>query len=149
MRLIKYELRAQENITAGGEREAAGILLKRRGKCHPFGTMLEASEEFLDKVLGVNLKRTMLCNKAAATRMIKQGTGGKIINIASGAALRPSGVLKYGCGCVFSESLIFVCYLLAEPTHRKRVPGFMLTAAYDANSVDGPPHGVFCAELSI
>ena len=43
-------------------------------------------EEDWDLVLGVNLKGQFLCCRAAARRMIEQGTGGRIVNIASTAA---------------------------------------------------------------
>lgn len=43
-----------------------------------------------DKVLAVNLEGAFLCTKYAAEEMIKQGKGGKIINITSIDALHPS-----------------------------------------------------------
>lgn len=43
-----------------------------------------------DKVMSVNLKGAFLCTKYAAEQMIKQGRGGKIINITSIDALHPS-----------------------------------------------------------
>lgn len=46
----------------------------------------------LEKVLAVNLKSVFLFSKAAAEVMIKQGKGGKIINITSIDALHPSAV---------------------------------------------------------
>lgn len=46
-------------------------------------------EEF-DKVLSVNLKGVFLCTKYVSEQMIKQGIGGKIINITSIDALHPS-----------------------------------------------------------
>lgn len=44
---------------------------------------IEFSEENWDSVLNVNLKTVFFLTQAAAKRFIKQGTGGKIINIAS------------------------------------------------------------------
>ena len=49
-------------------------------------TIVEMTEEDWDRVLGVNLKGQFLCSKAAGASMIKQGKGGRIINIASTAA---------------------------------------------------------------
>ena len=49
--------------------------------------VVDMSEDDWDLVLGVNLKGQFLCCRAAGRRMIEQGTGGRIINIASTAAL--------------------------------------------------------------
>lgn len=45
-----------------------------------------------EKVLAVNLKGVFLCTKYASEQMIKQGRGGKIINVTSIDALHPSSV---------------------------------------------------------
>lgn len=44
---------------------------------------LQLKEETWDKLLSVNLKGPFLTAQAVANQMVKQGTGGKIINIAS------------------------------------------------------------------
>ena len=48
--------------------------------------IVDMREEDWDLVLGVNLKGQFLCARAAARRMIQQGNGGRIVNIASTAA---------------------------------------------------------------
>ena len=48
--------------------------------------IVDMLEDDWDRVLGVNLKGQFLCSQAAARRMIQQGTGGRIVNIASTAA---------------------------------------------------------------
>lgn len=53
----------------------AGIVLN-----DPF---LDLSEDHWDRVLAVNLKGVYLCGQAAARQMVKQGSGGKIVNMAS------------------------------------------------------------------
>ena len=45
-----------------------------------------------EKVLSVNLKGVFLCTKYVSQQMIKQGKGGKIINITSIDALHPSSI---------------------------------------------------------
>lgn len=45
-----------------------------------------------DKVIDINLKGVFLCTKYASEQMIKQGKGGRIINITSIDALHPSSV---------------------------------------------------------
>ena len=48
--------------------------------------IVDMAEDDWDFVLNVNLKGQFLCSQAAARRMIQQGTGGRIVNIASTAA---------------------------------------------------------------
>ena len=48
--------------------------------------IVDMLEEDWDRVLAVNLKGQFLCSQAAARRMIEQGSGGRIVNIASTAA---------------------------------------------------------------
>jgi NAD(P)-dependent dehydrogenase (short-subunit alcohol dehydrogenase family) len=50
------------------------------------GTVVDVKEEDWDRVLEVNLKGQFLGCQAAGRRMIEQGTGGRIVNIASTAA---------------------------------------------------------------
>ncbi len=50
--------------------------------------ILEATEEQWDSVLGVNLKGTFFCSRAAADHMVARGGGGAIVNIASVAAAK-------------------------------------------------------------
>lgn len=45
--------------------------------------LLDLTVEDFDRVIGVNLRGTFLCSKAAAKEMINRGNGGAIINIAS------------------------------------------------------------------
>ena len=49
--------------------------------------MLDLAEEDYDRVLRTNLKSVFLCGQAAARRMVAQGGGGIIINMASVNAL--------------------------------------------------------------
>jgi meso-butanediol dehydrogenase / (S,S)-butanediol dehydrogenase / diacetyl reductase len=73
----------QKTVEAFG---SVDILVNNAG----VGYIMEAFTEFKssswDAVLDVNLKGAFLCSKHAAIQMIKQGTGGSIINIASQAA---------------------------------------------------------------
>ena len=87
---------AQVDVTSSGQVDAAvegavaaygslDILVNVAG----FGfnsPIVEMREEDWDLVLGVNLKGQFLCARAAARRMIQQGNGGRIVNIASTAA---------------------------------------------------------------
>lgn len=48
-----------------------------------FADFLELAEEDFDRVLRINLKGVFLTGQAAARQMVKQGTGGTIINMSS------------------------------------------------------------------
>jgi NAD(P)-dependent dehydrogenase (short-subunit alcohol dehydrogenase family) len=64
------------------------VAVNNAGTNPHFGPLLTADEGQLDKTLDVNLKGVFRGCKAVAPQMEKQG-GGKIINIASVAGLRP------------------------------------------------------------
>lgn len=66
----------------------AGIITKA-----PF---LELPEEDWDEVIKVNLKAMFNCGQYAARQMVKQGGGGRIINISSRAYLGIEGMAHYG-----------------------------------------------------
>ena len=61
------------------------------------GNLLDLTEEHWDKILAVDLKGSFLCTQAAAKQMIKQGNGGKIINIASIAGIIGYAGLAHYC----------------------------------------------------
>jgi len=65
------------------------ILVNNAG-IFPFMTVSQIKTEMFDQVIAVNLKGTFLCTKYIAEQMIKQGRGGRIINITSIDALHPS-----------------------------------------------------------
>ncbi|CAE7118335.1 unnamed protein product [Rhizoctonia solani] len=48
-----------------------------------YSSILELSDEALDKFLRINLKGVLYCYRAAAIQMIKQGRGGRIIGASS------------------------------------------------------------------
>lgn len=67
------------------------ILLNNAG-IFPSVPMLEMEPALFDKVIAINLRGLAFASKAAAAQMIKQGRGGKIINIASIDSIHPSMV---------------------------------------------------------
>ncbi len=77
----------------------------------PQAPVLQMAPGLLDRVYQVNLKGLILIAKAAALRMVAQGRGGRIINIASIDAFRPSmvGLAAYdaskGGVVMFTKSL--------------------------------------------
>lgn len=67
------------------------ILVNNAG-IYPQVPVLKMEPALLEKVLGVNLKGLIFLSKTVAQQMIKQGHGGRIVNIASIDSLHPSMV---------------------------------------------------------
>ena len=65
------------------------ILVNNAG-IYPNILLMNMTAEDFEKVIAINLKGVFLCTKKASEQMIKQGKGGKIINITSIDALHPS-----------------------------------------------------------
>jgi D-sorbitol dehydrogenase (acceptor) len=61
------------------------------------GPILEVSEASFDKVFAVNTRGLFFTLQAAAAQMVKQGRGGKIINMASQAGRRGEGLVAVYC----------------------------------------------------
>lgn len=62
------------------------ILVNNAGIGYLMKPILEMSLSEWDAVIGVNLRGAFVCTKYAAERMVAQGRGGRIVNIASQAA---------------------------------------------------------------
>lgn len=78
------------------------ILVNNAGISGKTANLLEQTEENFMKVINTNLKGCFLFAKAVAAQMVKQGKGGKIVNIASvggligGKSVAPYGASKAG-----------------------------------------------------
>jgi len=48
---------------------------------------LEMTDEFWDRVLGINLHGAFICGQLAARQMVAQGGGGRIVNVASNSGI--------------------------------------------------------------
>jgi 2-deoxy-D-gluconate 3-dehydrogenase len=93
-RFIKTDVadEAQVQNLVSGTVNAFGsvdILVNNAG-IYPFVTLEKLTAEVFDKVIAINLKGLFLCTKYVSRQMIKQGKGGRIINITSIDALHPS-----------------------------------------------------------
>ena len=75
-----------ESVKAFGSVE---ILVNNAGM-FPFAPLATLTSELFDKVIATNLRGVFLTTKYVSGQMIKQGKGGKIINITSIDALHPS-----------------------------------------------------------
>lgn len=77
-----------ETVSAYG---SVDILVNNAG-IYPAIPVMQMSLADFDRVLSINLKGVFLCTKYVSDQMIKQGRGGKIINVTSIDALHPSSV---------------------------------------------------------
>jgi 2-dehydro-3-deoxy-D-gluconate 5-dehydrogenase len=78
----------RETVSAFG---SIDILVNNAG-IYPSIPVMQMNLDDFEKVLAINLKGVFLCTKYCSEQMIKQGRGGKIINITSIDALHPSSV---------------------------------------------------------
>jgi len=82
-----------ERLIAAAVEAYGGLdVLVNNAGIYPNVPVMKLSEADFERVLAVNLKGVFLCTQAAAARMIAQGRGGRIINVASVDALHPSMV---------------------------------------------------------
>lgn len=70
---------------------AINVLVNNAG-IYPSIPIMKMEKKDFEKVIAVNLEGVFLCTKYVAEQMIKQGVGGKIINVSSIDALHPSSV---------------------------------------------------------
>jgi glucose 1-dehydrogenase len=80
---IGYREHAEALVArAAAEFGRVDILVNNAGITHN-ADFLDVTEEDFDRVLRTNLKSAFFCGQAAARKMVKQGEGGAIINMAS------------------------------------------------------------------
>ncbi len=94
------------------------IAVNNAGTNPHFGPLLDADEGQLDKILDTNLKGCFRVCKAVVPHM-KAGGGGKIINIASVAGLRPAPGL--GIYSISKASIIMLTQVLAQELGAERI----------------------------
>ncbi|MEK7105589.1 MAG: SDR family oxidoreductase [Patescibacteria group bacterium] len=93
---IKTDVASEDDVrraTAFAVETYGGIdILVNNAGIYPIVPVMQMTVADFEKILAVNLKSVFFFTKAAAEVMIKQGRGGKIINITSIDALHPSAV---------------------------------------------------------
>ena len=93
---IETDVSSEEQVAAmvadAVERFGSVDVLVNNAGIYPSCPVMEMEPEMFRKVIDVNLTGMFLCTKAAAAQMIKQGSGGKVINITSIDAIHPSMV---------------------------------------------------------
>jgi NAD(P)-dependent dehydrogenase (short-subunit alcohol dehydrogenase family) len=96
-----------------------------------FGPILTSEESHWDKIMDVNVKGYFWLCQAAAQQMIRQGEGGKIINNASIAGIRPGQMM--GIYSVSKAAVIMLTKVLGMELGKDNIqvnaiaPGFIKT----------------------
>ncbi len=120
------------------------IMVNNAGIWHGHRTILEETEAEFDSTIAVNLKGVWLGCKSAIGQMVRSGSGGSIVNIASiagmvGLAAEPAYSASKG-GVIGLTRQLAVDYA----KHRIRVnavsPGFVETALSRSVMGDNPEH---------
>ncbi|MCB8951834.1 MAG: glucose 1-dehydrogenase [Ardenticatenales bacterium] len=107
------------------------VVVNNAGTNPHFGPILTAAESHWDKILQVNVKGPFLLCQAAIQQMQQQGGGGKIINVASIAGIRPGAMM--GVYSVSKAALIMLTKVLASEVGSDNIqvnaiaPGFIKT----------------------
>ncbi len=93
----------------GATGDRVDILVNNAGSYHEAGSILDQSVDSWRRSIDVNLAGLFNCSKPVATRMVEQGDGGAIVNIASVDGLLPclgTGYDSAKAGAIhFSRSL--------------------------------------------
>jgi 2-deoxy-D-gluconate 3-dehydrogenase len=117
------------------------ILVNNAG-IFPYRPMLDCPRDVFERVLDVNLVGLAYCSQAAARRMVEQGSGGAIVNIASIDSVHPSMVGLAAYDASKGGVLMFTrAFALEAATHGIRVnaiaPGGVTTpgAAHFMNEI--------------
>jgi D-sorbitol dehydrogenase (acceptor) len=112
------------------------ILMNNAGviRITPF---LEIDEAEWDLLFDVNCKGILFAGQAAARRMIEQGRGGKIINVASQAGRRGEGLVLTYCASKAAVISMTQSMALALAPHKINVnaiaPGIVDTPLWESN----------------
>lgn len=88
-----------------------------------FSPIQSYSLEDWDRVLGISLTGTFLCIKHQAARLIAQGQGGSIINVASLNAIQPTEGFAAYCSAKAGVAMLTKVAALELGRHRIRVNG--------------------------
>lgn len=93
---VKVDVSAENEVRSMIETTVSAFgscdILVNNAGIYPSIPVSKMSSSDFERVIAVNLKSVFLCTKYASEQMIKQGGGGRIINITSIDALHPSSV---------------------------------------------------------
>jgi acetoin reductase-like protein len=134
---VRDQAQAQALVDAAVERfGGVDILMNNAGviRITPF---LEIDEAEWDLLFDVNCKGMLWCSQAAARQMIKQGRGGKIVNVASQAGRRGESLVLTYCASKATVISMTQSMALALAEHKINVnaiaPGIVDTPLWESN----------------
>ena len=126
---------------------ALDILVNNAG-IYPLQPVLSATTAVLDRTYAINQRACILFAQACATRMVEQGSGGRIVTIASIEAYHPAAVGFAAYGATKGAMVTFTKHLALElAPHQITVnavaPGPVLTPGVSAlgSGTMGADHG--------
>ena len=108
--------------------------------------IIELDEETWDKVQSINIKGTFLCCRAFAKELVKQGNGGKIINMSSTQGLK--GLARFGAYSASKFAVRGLTQVLANELGEYGIqvnaicPGMVITERYYDIAEAFAPEGV-------
>ena len=108
--------------------------------------IIELDEETWDKVQSINIKGTFLCCRAVAKELVKQGNGGKIINMSSTQGLK--GRPRFGAYSASKFAVRGLTQVLANELGEYGIqvnaicPGMVITERYYDIAEAFAPEGV-------
>jgi NAD(P)-dependent dehydrogenase (short-subunit alcohol dehydrogenase family) len=88
------------------------IAVNNAGIGNPPAPLVEMTDEGFDRTIAVNLRGVFLCMRAAGKQMIKQGSGGRIISVASQAG--KSGFAFLSPYCATKAGVILMSKAMAK-----------------------------------
>ena len=93
---VQADVRDRADVERLMEEAAAGLgkldVLINNAGIDPLASLLDMTDEQWDEVVDTNLKSVFLCTQLGASQMIRQGSGGAIVNIASIEAQNPAAM---------------------------------------------------------
>ena len=113
--------------------------------------IIELDEETWDKVQSINIKGTFLCCRAVAKELVKQGNGGKIINMSSTQGLK--GSPRFGAYSASKFAVRGLTQVLANELGEYGIqvnaicPGMVITERYYGIAEALAPDGVETQEF--
>ena len=108
--------------------------------------IIELDEETWDKVQSINIKGTFLCCRAVAKELVKQGNGGKIINMSSTQGVK--GLSRHGAYSASKFAVRGLTQVLANELGEYGIqvnaicPGMVITERYYDIAEAFAPEGV-------